>query len=80
MYEYLRDVGKVKRVFPQYLFFGFRGEKMDPEIRKKIKDVLSYLASEILKAKKTRNPSRAEKLMVAFKLLSEEYESTSKEG
>jgi len=39
-----------------------------------LRSILTYLASEILKAKKEGKWERAEELSVAFKILSKEYE------
>jgi len=47
---------------------------MNSKIKGSIKEILSYLASEILIARREQNKERSEKLMIAFKVLSEEYE------
>lgn len=47
---------------------------MPSRVKVSIKEILSYLASEILIARRERNKKRSEKLMIAFKILSEEYE------
>ena len=43
---------------------------MEEDLRK----VLSYLASETMKARKSGKIDRAERLSVAFKILSKEYD------
>ena len=45
-------------------------EPLEENLRK----VLSYLASETMKARKNGKVDRAERLSVAFKILSEEYD------
>jgi hypothetical protein len=45
-------------------------EPLEENLRK----VLSYLASETMKARKNGKIDRAERLSVAFKILSEEYD------
>ena len=45
-------------------------EKFEEDLR----SVLSYLASETMKAKKSGKIDRAERLSVAFKILSREYD------
>lgn len=45
-------------------------ERQEEDLRK----VLSYLASETLKARKSGKIDRAERLSVAFKILSAEYD------
>ncbi len=45
-------------------------ERQEEDLRK----VLSYLASETMKARKSREIDRAERLSVAFKILSAEYD------
>ena len=47
-------------------------ERLEEDLRK----VLSYLASETMKARKSGKIDRAERLSVAFKILSEEYDQT----
>jgi len=47
---------------------------MRPNVKVSIKEVLVYLASEILAARRKGDRNRGEKLMIAFKILSEEYE------
>ena len=47
---------------------------MPPDIKVSMKKVLVYLASEILAARRKGDKNRGEKLMIAFKILSEEYE------
>jgi hypothetical protein len=53
-------------------------ERMEEDLR----DVLSYLASETMKARKSGKIDRAERLSVAFKILSKEYDEVrrQKEG
>jgi hypothetical protein len=50
------------------------------QVREKLKEdlrnVLSYLASETMKARKSGKIDRAERLSVAFKILSKEYDQT----
>jgi len=43
-------------------------------LEENLRNVLSYLASETMKARKNRKSDRAERLSVAFKILSEEYD------
>jgi len=45
-------------------------ERLEEDLR----SVLSYLASETMKARKSGKTDRAEKLSVAFKILSKEYD------
>ncbi|MCD6504058.1 hypothetical protein J7K52_01630 [Candidatus Bathyarchaeota archaeon] len=50
---------------------------MSPDVKVNIKAVLGYLASEILAARRKGDKSRGERLMIAFKILSEEYEKNT---
>lgn len=50
-----------------------RESSMEERLLEIFHDMLSYLAAETLKAKKCGKNERAEKLSVAFKILSEEY-------
>jgi SHS2 domain-containing protein len=43
-------------------------------LEENLRKVLSYLASETMKARKNGKIGRAERLSVAFKILSEEYD------
>lgn len=43
-------------------------------LEENLRKVLSYLASETMKARKNGKIDRAERLSVAFKILSEEYD------
>jgi hypothetical protein len=43
-------------------------------LEENLRNVLSYLASETMKARKNGKIDRAERLSVAFKILSEEYD------
>ncbi|MFQ6065555.1 MAG: hypothetical protein ACE5L6_08775 [Candidatus Bathyarchaeia archaeon] len=45
-------------------------ERLEDDLR----NVLSYLASETMKARKSGKIERAERLSLAFKILSEEYD------
>ena len=45
-------------------------ERLEEDLRK----ILSYLASETMKARKSGKIDRAERLSVAFKILSKEYD------
>ncbi|MEM2875780.1 MAG: hypothetical protein QXL67_02370 [Candidatus Bathyarchaeia archaeon] len=47
---------------------------MHSDVKISMREVLSYLASEIMIARRTQDRVRCEKLAVAFKVLSEEYE------
>ena len=47
---------------------------MSDGLEENLHSVLSYLAAEALKARKHGKIDRAEKLSVAFKILSEEYD------
>jgi len=53
---------------------------MTERMEEKLRLVLSYIASEALKARKMRKMDRAEKLVIAFKILSEEYEEVKRQG
>jgi len=44
------------------------------ELEENLREVLSYLASEALKARKCRKNDRAKELSIAFKILSKEYD------
>jgi hypothetical protein len=47
---------------------------MSHQLEESLNIVLSYLATETLKAKKHGKIQRAEKLSIAFKILSKEYD------
>ncbi len=47
---------------------------MNGNLEEDLRSVLSYLASETMKARKSGKIDRAEKLSVAFKILSKEYD------
>ena len=47
---------------------------MRERLEENLRDVLSYLASETMKARKSEKIDRAERLSVAFKILSKEYD------
>lgn len=47
---------------------------MKERLEEDLRSVLSYLASETMKARKSGKTDRAEKLSVAFKILSKEYD------
>lgn len=47
---------------------------MGERLEESLNSVLSYLAAEVLKAKKCGKIQRAERLSVAFKILSKEYD------
>ncbi len=47
---------------------------MDDGLEENLHSVLSYLAAEALKARKSGKIDRAEKLSIAFKILSKEYD------
>lgn len=47
---------------------------MKKRLEENLRDVLSYLASETMKARKSGKTERAERLSVAFKILSKEYD------
>lgn len=47
---------------------------MSERLNENLRIVLSYLASETMKAKKSGKMDRVEKLSVAFKILSKEYD------
>jgi len=48
--------------------------QMRKGLEEDMRNVLSYLASEAMKAKKSGKVDRAERLSVAFKILSKEYD------
>jgi len=48
--------------------------QMRERMEENLRNVLSYLASEIMKARKSGRIDRAERLSVAFKILSKEYD------
>jgi SHS2 domain-containing protein len=50
------------------------GVQMRELLEENLRKVLSYLASETMKARKNGKIGRAERLSVAFKILSEEYD------
>jgi len=47
---------------------------MSQRLEESLNSVLSYLAAETLKARKCGRMQRAEKLSIAFKILSKEYD------
>jgi len=47
---------------------------MSRQLEESLNSVLSYLAAETLKARKYGKMQRAEKLSIAFKILSKEYD------
>ena len=47
---------------------------MRERLEEDLRNVLSYLASETMKARKSGKIDRAERLSVAFKILSREYD------
>ena len=47
---------------------------MSERLEENLRNVLSYLASETMKARKNGKIDRAERLSFAFKILSEEYD------
>ena len=47
---------------------------MRERLEKDLRSILSYLASETMKARKSGKIDRAERLSVAFKVLSKEYD------
>lgn len=47
---------------------------MRERLEEDLRNVLSYLASETMKARKSGRIDRAERLSVAFKILSKEYD------
>jgi hypothetical protein len=51
--------------------------QLNGNLEEDLRNVLSYLASETMKARKSGKTDRAEKLSVAFKILSEEYDKIS---
>lgn len=48
--------------------------QLNKKLEENLRNILSYLASETMKARKSGRMDRAEKLSVAFKILSEEYD------
>jgi len=51
-----------------------RGMQVTERLEESLRRVLSYMASEALKARKCGKNDRAERLSMAFKILSEEYD------
>ncbi|MFQ5758834.1 MAG: hypothetical protein ACE5IF_04080 [Candidatus Bathyarchaeia archaeon] len=47
---------------------------MRERLEENLRNVLSYLASETMKARKSGKIDRAERLSIAFKILSKEYD------
>lgn len=47
---------------------------MRERLERDLRNILSYLASETMKARKSGKIDRAEKLSLAFKILSKEYD------
>jgi hypothetical protein len=62
------------------LYFEERGLVMSQQLEKSLNSVLSYLAAETLKARKCGRIKRAEKLSIAFKILSSEYDEITSRG
>jgi hypothetical protein len=53
---------------------------MSQRLEESLNSVLSYLAAEALKARKYGKLERAEKLSIAFKILSKEYDEIRRQG
>ena len=56
--------------------------QLTERLEENLRNVLSYLASETMKARKSGKTDRAERLSLAFKILSKEYDEIrqQKEG
>ncbi len=52
---------------------------MSEKFGEDLRNVLSYLASETMKARKSGKTDRAERLSVAFKILSKEYDEIGRQ-
>jgi hypothetical protein len=52
---------------------------MSQKLEESLNSVLSYLAAETLKARKCGKLQRAERLSVAFKILSKEYDEIKRQ-